>query len=780
MAMVKMIVVIGCQMEPRTSGRSIAPALYNDPGSVNAGYGRVLHDNPIILSNNINLGPGVRLGSYLSLKQDFVTLNPHLVESCSGGITPCFSVREDRYLPLLSPVKGGKWAFEPSTKEFLQVQTFFHTRKSIERFHSTLKSIYDQAQPEEGHNYQTAIPANLFEDLGHWRKGAKGPRELLVFSQCHDLFDNAQFSAAEFLICLGVLPEYPSVLMAQDPTILYHELGHVYNLVMLNMRNTGLVGGEIDLGHLAYDEAGSIGEGMSDYFSYVMNGRPHIGEWGLGRFLKASRPLREDDPLHVTTLSTEDDSRLSYPAYVNYESNDHCILLEDVHNAGQIISHYLVALTEDLKSHCGMEQKTAVNSVLYLLAESFAEMGDLNARGSDYATENSINLSPDHASTWAQKVLPINFRTFAQKMGKYLMLIFNDPLLPRCGGGGVYPQERIEKLQDHYGLLLYKTYNEDGNGSTSGHSGTHTAVNPLNRLKTVLVGKDAIELDPREHAFTSYIFDKRSNIVNLMVGLISSGQVTGLSHQIENDFPYNNGNSQFSPGEVVGLVLNLYNDSNVTMGGVQVLGNDWDHTKGGKPCNTFGDNFPLDAAGAADVTGESESSSRPGDCNYITRENGDDDGESIAPICFLSIEENGISKWATQDSLMRKISLDPNKCLSGAGETRDCFVRLVSGADHSFYSRIGPKSTFGETILKRSNGCPVETENFWRAHNLVFFEVSPWTPPETTFICRFRVRFSNCDDCFTDSTEDDDDYLDYEYSGPWPFKLINYQFTVLD
>jgi hypothetical protein len=49
------------------------------------------------------------------------------------------------------------------------------------------------------------------------------------------------------------------------------------------------------------------------------------------------------------------------------------------------------------------------------------------------------------------------------------------------------------------------------------------------------------------------------------------------------------------------------------------------------------------------------------------------------------------------------------------------------------------------------------------------------------FDCRFRATFSNCDDCWQDPLRTDgEDYLDYEYSGARPYKIIHLQFTVLD
>ena len=127
-----------------------------------------------------------------------------------------------------------------------------------------------------------------------------------------------------------------------------------------------------------------------------------------------------------------------------------------------------------------------------------------------------------------------------------------------------------------------------------------------------------------------------------------------------------------------------------------------------------------------------------------------------------------------QDQLMIDLGLDPNNCLGGKQSTKDCFIRSIPGADNAFYSKIGAQSTWSET-LTQNNNLPEFNSN-----NVIFFEISPWIPPGTSFSCRFRMRFTNCTNCWQDSNQNDDDYLDYEFSGDKPFKIINFEFVVLD
>jgi hypothetical protein len=62
----------------------------------------------------------------------------------------------------------------------------------------------------------------------------------------------------------------------------------------------------------------------------------------------------------------------------------------------------------------------------------------------------------------------------------------------------------------------------------------------------------------------------------------------------------------------------------------------------------------------------------------------------------------------------------------------------------------------------------------------MLLEVNKWIPPGTKFRCRMRARFSNCSDCFADSVNSNDDYIDGELNGNKPYKVINFEFDVND
>lgn len=787
---------------PQSSGRARSNA--NTPLSVLPGYGRILADNPIILSNyNWSLPPNVDLGLFLKSDQTFITDGSTLTGSCSSvssSVSGCYKVYNDDLSSPLAPVQG-RWAFPPNSKEFLQVHTFGHIKKEVDRFQSALSFIYSKANPlpnvyTGGGNYPTSIPSSLYTNYGYWNK----QNTLNAYSDCL-MYNNAYFSPSTFSLCFGEDPNYAGLFWAQDPTIIYHELGHALTHIMLNMRNNvvdpttlgpqpqvDLGGGD---GASAYSEARSISEGLADYFSYVITGRTHMGEWAAGRFYNQSRPITEADSAHSAGIDTTTNGRLSYPKYIGYTTYAPTEQHEDVHAVGMIASHFLVALTNDFKSFCGMDHVTATNNTLYIIAETLAELGDLTTLGSNFNPSNTVNMVTTNslgdpvAATWINTAKNINFRTFFQSFAKHFLYISNNNGL--CATQ-TYSQDRIEQLLDQYGLLLFRTYNEDGNNVATGHSGTHTSVNVYNRINTVLIPKSYLMLNPNPAKASAYIGDDRQQIYSMVSSLKASGIIsTGLSDLIPSDLPYNNGRGTMSPGEIVAVILNLYNNSNSAMAGVEVLANNWDHAKldNGvlKPCNTFDDTWPLASEGAAPLD-----SNPPivGDCNYITKTNGgDNDGigghkEVMAPVCYVLYRDTNNTLWVNQDFYRQKIGLQDSNCLMGSKSPYECLVRAIPGADHAVYSKINPQSTWYETFTNptsNQNESDTTTHSF---NSAILFEVNPYTPPGTTFDCRFRVRFSNCDDCYHDSAKGNDDYLDYEFAGGKPFEIIHWQYTVTD
>ncbi len=799
--------LLGTENAANPRSGSNASGVSNTPASVPINHGRLMTLNPIAFSGNTGLGADADFNSYLDRAPVFISNDARLEDDCSGNglegnISPCIEGKKDKNDTALAAVQN-RWAFDANISEFSVVNTFGNSKQLINRYLGVLQNGYNfTAQPfNPPLTYKSAIPKKLYSSNAHWYGGTL----FSTLGDC-DQEDNAFFDTASFSICMGFLSAGTKLKMAQDPSVIHHEMGHVFHQVMLNYRNIAATLPErADIGYNSYDESASISEGLSDWMAHYMNGRSRIGEWGLGRFLGLARPVSESDTLHIDGITTDEDSRLSYPDFLTYEPNEPAKIFEDVHNAGMVASHFLTAFSKEMRDYCGMTFVQSVDTALYLNMEAYAEMGDLTAKASDHSkaaflTRPTVNHSSDvNISTgirtsekWVSKVLPHSYRTWAQKFSKYAYQILSKNGSIACNGIN-YPVDRLERLLDSYGLLLFDNYNEDGNNFNAaiGQSGTSRAINVANRIKTVMVSKAQVKVDNRPDKAPAFIFDRRSEVLGALGFYQQLGTIGALSSAIPSDLPYNNGNGQVSPGEIVGLGLSLYNDSNSEIGGVQILANDWDHAKKSgnelKPCNIFEDKWPLSSEGAADVSTENPLAPTSGNCHFTTRHDGNPNvtpggdnppaeiNEELAPICYVQVTENGTTRWADQRVLMSNLGVEPSKCLGGVNSTHDCFFRAIRGIDSAWYSRIAPKKAWGETIVDENN-----TPSFG-PHNAMFFESSPDIPPGTTFECRFRVRFSNCKDCFTDDkTASKDDFRDFEYSGARPFKIVHYQFTVID
>lgn len=764
---------------PSQSGGSTSSSggVANTSASVNVGYGRVLQDNPIILSGNASLDHTVNLNSLLRTQQDFVTDGQYLQKTCVND-PHCFEVKKDSISSLYQSTNQ-KWAFDTSTDEFDQVQMFTHMNWMISKYNTDLTSTYSTYYGSNPSGLSTSLPMSLFTSGATWETSP-----LRGYALCDDLPNNAFFSPSTYSICLGYDSIYENVKFVQDPTTLYHELGHalVHNAMNFRNRASGTVAIESNLGYFSYDEGKAINEGIADFFSYYMNGRAHIGEWSMGRFLNLSRPMQESDDLHVAGVSETSEGRLSYPTYLGYDPNNPEENYEEIHYAGQIVSHFLVAFTKDLETACSFNNSYARTFTFRLLMETLAYLGDFSSYGIEGFSTYGVNHSPENAKEWLQKNKPITYRRFSQTFSRFVKTsLATDSSL--CNFNS-YNIQRLEQLLDDYGLLLFKNY--DINGSRS-IAETVQKVEELNRQKTVLIKKNQLLVESRSGRSEAFIFDSYSDM-NAAASSLTNGFIDGsLSTTIfENgNLKYNNGNGQVSPGELVGILLNLYNNSNSTMAGVRILANDWDHMQDGKPCNNFTDNFPSASQGGASVA------LYPG-CADEALDNGVGvlDSQTVEPVCFFQDTQDDAAIWVSQEAFMTSKAIEATECLGGSSSTKDCLIRSPKGADVAWYSRIDPKKTWAETLVD-SNG-----ENEFKASNIFFLEVSPSIPPGTTVNCRLRATFTNCEDCHNITSNDTgntystnvntpfeqvgDEYKDYKYSGADPYKIINFQFTVID
>lgn len=864
-------------------------------GSNIDGAVRVYESNPAILTGNTNASsPGWE--KYLTWAS--ITENPYLNDKCQfkqdnyvsevETSFPCFEVSKNNMASLTGKNTDGSWNYSVDSEEFYEVNTYYHVNKLVDRFLKTFEFIHDYTHQQSSLFIPPATKYNIAATQSFWLGDNGTASTLDVYSQCEMLGEfgtdiNAYFSPALNHVCMGWNPNKPGLFMAQDPSVIYHEMGHAFVKIMMNQRNTVVTNAVIDnyisvdyksdLGLFAYDEAGALNEGIADFFSYYITNRKYMGEWGGDRVpalifesqgyvgQKFGRPMDEDSYVHASGISSDvPGEKLSYPKYLNYNSHAQDQRFASVnHYGGQIVSHYLVRLTDNFKDKCSFdsgsladlkanvssdqEHFAATSMVILLLNETFAEIGDLTAKGSDYFNEYAIsgldnvfftNLNADESYLWAHYVTPPDMRRFFKLFAKNIKYYVSDSLNGLCPAFSV---DDSEALLDEYGLLLFKSYGDagqgmyidaNGDGTTKKYedydynyllgsspfiaASSSTEVNELNRKQTILVSKDYIDL-PTDGRVQAYIFDKRSSIENLLANLTFEGNTPVTSTNIA-DVKYNNENINISPGEIVGVSLNLVNNSNSTMSGVQVLANDWDHMKlkdssdlfvnrmenithstysneiaTWEPCQI--DGWPMETEGG--VLWDPADPQAQGDCGYTTRTNRImktvTDGtttypyydlDAPQPICMVQFSDENETKWVSQDYYRKNVlGLEDHECLNNESSgiefnPNECLIRVIPATSSTMFGRIEPQKTWLETIAQNGNPKPEHSSG-----NLNLMEVSKWIQPGTSFNCRFRVRFTNCLDCYNDSNSGED-YADYEYAGLEPFKVINFSFTVVD
>jgi hypothetical protein len=846
------------------------------PSSSTIPGGALIYEaNPVVLSGNTNL---TQVSYGRSLTSRAITDNLYLTKKCDFSengstyttLNNCIEVKNDRGVANSGLIQknGDSWTFATGSDEFYQVNAFYHVNKVQEIFTEALEFTRDTVhQGQMVANLPPSIPYQPGLNRNFWLYSNVDPNATLqIYSRCYIDQLNAFFDPSKNEVCLGWNPtEDANTRMVQDPSIIYHEMGHAFVKIMMNSRNQYTSGFtlvktpfESELGSLNYDEAGAINEGVADFFSYLVNGRDSLFEWAAK---SQARPMSEDNYLHAGRIP----SNLRYPEFLHYAADQPTNAIEDIHNSGQIVSHYLYRLQESFKNQCsnlsGMtaDQKHAFASKMsiLLLAESLGEIGDMTARGSDFLNPNTgflsspaanltniffTNLNPDEAFLWTQQVEPANFRRFFRIFAKNIKNYISGYLCPE------FTDDESEKLLDDYGLLLFKYYGIEGKGidqnnlpnplinyqsvsvngfggSTSingvnqfSNSGLSAAVNEGNRINSVLISKTLIDL-PTDDRATATISDSRANIQSFLNQLTFEGSPVNLSEGLAGP-EYNNDNVRISPGEVVGVALNLVNNSNSTMAGIQILANDWDHMKlkdsaksyvnrsdnltdhageiaRWEPCQIGG--WPLDTEGGVVYSPETNYASQTlGSCDYPTRTNKIFDEASLLlatpqpkydqdapqPICMVQLRDDNETKWVSQDEFREDIGLSDSECLNssqtGGGVSLDfnpneCLIRVLPGANQATLGKIDPGKTWAETMIATTSDSTAK----FGANAFVMMEVNKWIPPGTKFNCRFRTKFSNCQDCYNDNNSSKD-FLSFDFAGERPFKVINFAFEVVD
>ena len=805
----------------------------------------IYRDSPMG-ANPVNIS----MASYVDKKNpEIITTKSQLKSDCelslyigSTSLTDClqtYAVKSAGQTPLTRKADGS-WSFPTDSSEFYQVNGHYHVKKGIDTFFEKLQFSYDTIYTNPSFMFrQRSIPKYLPNTGMNWFKAVEPSNDnyfrnsfLNNYVLCN-LEDNASFSPAGPELCFGFSSKYSSMFFVQDPSIVYHELGHALVSVMMNMRNAFPISSAAtvdyhnlrsNLGFTGYDEGGALNEGIADYFSFVMNQRTHIGEWALGTGLDSSRPLSEDDHLHIGDLDTTPEGRLSYPEFINYDPNQVGVPLEGVHYAGQIVSHYLVALTKTFQNECSipteLAHKTSTSYTMFLLAETLSELGDLQSRLDSNAPSGEpnghyarfSNLDEFASYMWTQVVNPPTYRKFFQVFGKNILKYF-------VGMTGMCPgltKDESEKLLDDYGLLLFKNYDDNGASSkfanvwhntsgvivTTSPAPEPTQVSESNRRKSALISKSHLSLataNPTNNVATYYLIDDAPNMGKILPHLLFKGY-TNSSNGVA-DLKYNNGNVRISPGEIVGVIPNLYNSSNTAMAGVQLLANDWDHTEmvveSGVSTGFFKpfkiDDVTTSGEGAIDLPVTDYPMKDY--VRYTKYQSSAFPTRAAAPVCMIQMDESATAtKWVSQHEFRKRtqgLNVEDQDCLGYGGtehtedftfNPQECFVRVLPGANRAFYSKIEPQKSYVETM--RANN----PDHEFGVGNAIIFEISKNIPPGTKFRCRLRATFSNCSDCYNDPTDSNNDgipdskkdYLDYEYNGNKPFKIINFEFIVND
>jgi hypothetical protein len=628
----------------------------NDTQFYGTGYGYVYKKSPFD-ANNFSL-PSSALAVDNWISTGLVTTNNELIGTCdikandgsfdvqeSTNNSCIYVLENDNPDTIAIQSKNGGWNYSARTEkeEFYQVNTFYHSNLIIERFMHGLYLAHSMVHFPLTNKLPPVTKYDPQRTFSFWfnDSGINSPLYVYAMQPLDSL--NAFFSSSDPAIAMGYTPGSPITdYSVEDLSILYHEYGHAFNYLLMNQRNTSFQDGQIpkpdlfsgfyygtpyksSLGTLAYDEGGAINEGLSDFFAYFITERKDLGEWA---FNFSPRPMTETSQYHSANVTKNSGERLKYPEFVHYFSG-YPYPDEDVHNAGQIIAHYLVSLTEEFKSTCsyvqaasGSETDTehirATALTLMLLSETLGEMGDMTARGSDifdpfkdsgdsddvFFGSFFTNLNAFNAYLWAHSVKPVTFRRFARLMARNIKYRVSDPLVGVCNS---FTVDDSEELLDEYGLLLFRDYDEDTKGTEITDMGTYviaqdkdvddfdgqnvdtgfssydnqveSAVNELNRKQTVLISKDFIDFPTDSSGEPKvFIFDKQAGMQELLASLTFEGQNVQISEGLAGP-EYNNGNIKVSPGEIIGITPNLYNFSNSQMGGVRILANDWDHMK---------------------------------------------------------------------------------------------------------------------------------------------------------------------------------------------------------
>ena len=330
----------------RNKQSSLGP---NDPAYLPFFHSLVLKHSPIEVKSDAHPSDG--LFRFLDPESAFIVDKSILEYDCQlieGGdrIDRCMIVKQDEIArPTVSLNKG--WAYHPDSREFLEVNVFYHTRNAIQEFFRLQNKAIDASLGN--FDARSSIPQKLRErtsPFAFWDRSAT----LKMYSHCKRP-ERPFFLFATREICLGDHQQEPNLNYSEDPSIIHHEVGHFLSTILFNQRNVAdenlSPDRRVSFGGRGYSEGDLISEGISDWFAHHHSGRTQVFAWA-GSITDNARPVSEIDPLHdLNSLGVSDqvEHRLRYPDFINYYHYDpEEYYTEDVQQAGMIISHFLFAL----------------------------------------------------------------------------------------------------------------------------------------------------------------------------------------------------------------------------------------------------------------------------------------------------------------------------------------------------------------------------------------------------------------------------------------------------
>ena len=267
--------VSGCNFT-EVKGSSKNKTTFRNDGSFD-GKAFIYRDSPFIIAGSRYSPENPKMDTIIDDEvPELITLNTKLTSDCGisffdgvfeGEISNCVRVFENKdNLQLLPRQTDRTWIFETGSPEFYQVNTLYHVNQSLQKYFEKLAFAYDRVN-SLGQTVPRSIPPYLNDSQMFWFKGltnidSKTFRNGFIntYSQC-EMENNSSFSPVGPELCFGYSSDFSNFYFVQDPTIIYHELGHAMVSILMNLRNatqTEAHSFRSSLGNFGYDEAGSI------------------------------------------------------------------------------------------------------------------------------------------------------------------------------------------------------------------------------------------------------------------------------------------------------------------------------------------------------------------------------------------------------------------------------------------------------------------------------------------------------------------------------------------